>query len=123
MKLPQRAILAPLLGLGCGWILFMFASWSDLFVQPVYDAAGNFLSDGPSVRLSTYLYLLGIALFAFGAFLGLRLSSKHRAGNPHRWRPGPGGLPVWEPVRNYRPCCRGGLRNREFLERFRGQKY
>jgi hypothetical protein len=80
MKLPQRAILAPLLGLGCGWILFMFASWSDLFVQPVYDAAGNFLSDGPSVRLSTYLYLLGIALFAFGAFLGLRLSSKHRAG-------------------------------------------
>ena len=80
MKLPQRAILAPLLGLGCGWILFMFASWSDLFVQPVYDAAGNFLSDGPSIRLSTYLYLLGIALFAFGAFLGLRLSSKHRAG-------------------------------------------
>ncbi len=58
----------------------MFASWSNLFIQPEYDAAGNFISDGPSVRPATYLALIGIALFAYGAFLGLRLSSRERAG-------------------------------------------
>jgi len=72
------AILAPLLGLGLGWVLFMFASWSNLFVQPVFDSSG-FVSDGPSVKPSTYLYLLGITLYSLGAFLGLRLSSKERA--------------------------------------------
>ena len=80
MGVSQRAILSPLLGLGFSWVLFMFASWSNLFIQPVYDAAGNFISDGPSVRPATYLALVGIALFAYGAFLGLRLSSRERAG-------------------------------------------
>jgi len=76
MTTPQRAILAPLLGLGMGWSLFMFAAWSNLFIQPIYDASG-FVSD-PSVRPSTYLYLLGIALFSLGSFIGLRMSRAER---------------------------------------------
>jgi hypothetical protein len=62
MGVSQRAILSPLLGLGFAWVLFMFASWSNLFIQPEYDAAGNFISDGPSVRPATYLALIGMAV-------------------------------------------------------------
>ncbi|MDA8579911.1 hypothetical protein N9K72_03100 [Pontimonas sp.] len=78
MTVSQRAILAPLLGLALGWSLFMFAAWSNLFIQPVFDASG-FVSDGPSIRPSTYLYLLGIALFSLGAFIGLSLARTERA--------------------------------------------
>ena len=78
MTISQRAILAPLLGLALGWSLFMFAAWSNLFIQPVFDASG-FVSDGPSIRPSTYLYLLGIALFSLGAFIGLSLARAERA--------------------------------------------
>lgn len=56
----------------------MFAAWSNLFIQPVFDASG-FVSDGPSIRPSTYLYLLGIALFSLGAFIGLSLARTERA--------------------------------------------
>jgi len=56
----------------------MFAAWSNLFIQPVFDASG-FVSDGPSIRPSTYLYLLGIALFSLGAFIGLSLARAERA--------------------------------------------
>jgi len=78
VTISQRAILAPLLGLALGWSLFMFAAWSNLFIQPVFDASG-FVSDGPSIRPSTYLYLLGIALFSLGAFIGLSLARAERA--------------------------------------------
>jgi magnesium-transporting ATPase (P-type) len=74
----QRAILAPLLGLALGWSFFMFAAWSNLFIQPVYDASG-FVSEGPSIRPSTYLYLAGIAVFSVGAFIGLSLARSQRA--------------------------------------------
>lgn len=77
MQPSQRAILAPLLGLGIGWSLFMFGSWSNLFIQPVYDASG-FLTGEPAVRPSTYLYLAGIAVFALGALIGLKISRAER---------------------------------------------
>ena len=76
MENSQRAILAPLIGLGFGWILFMFAAWSNLFIQPEYDSAGNYLNDGASVQPSTYLYLAGIALYSLGALRGLRIASR-----------------------------------------------
>ena len=79
MENSQRAILAPLLGLGFGWILFMFAAWSNLFIQPEYDSAGNYLNDGASVQPSTYLYLAGIALYSLGALTGLRIASRQRS--------------------------------------------
>jgi hypothetical protein len=79
MENSQRAILAPLLGLGFGWVLFMFAAWSNLFIQPEYDTAGNYLNAGASVQPSTYLYLGGIALYSLGAFLGLRIASRQRS--------------------------------------------
>ncbi len=77
MHTTQRAILAPLLGLGIGWSLFMFGAWSNLFIQPEYDAAG-FLTGEPAVRPSTYLYLAGIAVFSLGAFIGLKISRTSR---------------------------------------------
>jgi len=78
MTASNRAVLAPLIGLGFAWLIFMFAAWSNLFIQPELDTMGNVLNEGPQVRPATYLYLLGIALFALGAFLGLRIASKER---------------------------------------------
>lgn len=78
MSTPQKALLLPLLGLGAAWVLFMAASFSELFVQPVYDAEGFWISDGPAVRASTYLYLAGIAAFSVLSFLSLRMTGRHR---------------------------------------------
>ena len=81
MTTPQKAILLPLIGLAMGWVLFMFASWSNLFVQPEYDPSGAWLNDGPAIRPSTYLYLLGITLYSVSALLGLQKSARDMAEN------------------------------------------
>jgi hypothetical protein len=78
MTTPQKAILLPLIGLMVGWTLFMFASFSELFVQPVYGPDGSWLSDGPSVRASTYLYLSGIAVFSILSMQSLRTTARYR---------------------------------------------
>jgi hypothetical protein len=78
MTTPQKAILLPLIGLIAGWSLFMLASYSELFVQPVYDDDGFWISDGSSVRASTYFYLSGIAVFSVLSMLSLRMSGRHR---------------------------------------------
>ncbi|MBT5575973.1 MAG: hypothetical protein HOJ98_02440 [Microbacteriaceae bacterium] len=81
MGLSQRAILTPLVGLVIAWAFFMFAAWSNLYVQPEYDAGGAWISDGPIVRPSTFLYLAGIAAFALAALSGLKTSGAQRARN------------------------------------------
>ncbi len=73
---PQRAVLAPLLGLVIAWALFMVGAWTNLFAQPEYDAQGQWVSDGPVVRASTYLYLAGIAVFSVASLRGLRISRR-----------------------------------------------
>jgi hypothetical protein len=72
MTTPQRVILFPLVGLAAAWVLFMAASLSELFVQPVYDDAGMWLNDGSPVRASTYLFLSGIAAFSILSLHSLR---------------------------------------------------
>lgn len=79
MAIPQRAVLAPLLGLVIAWALFMVGAWTNLFAQPDYDAQGQWLNDGPIVRASTYLYLAGIAIFSVASLSGLRISGSHKA--------------------------------------------
>lgn len=79
MESPHRAVLAPLVGLIVGWVFFMFGAWSNLFVQPEYDARGMWLNDGPIVKPSTFLYLAGISAFSLASLHGLRLSAAHKA--------------------------------------------
>lgn len=79
MESPRRAVLAPLVGLIVGWAFFMFGAWSNLFVQPEYDARGMWLNDGPIVKPSTFLYLAGITAFSLASLHGLKLSAAHKA--------------------------------------------
>lgn len=62
ITLAHKALALPLLGLMLTWALFMGAAYSDLGLQ--------FRSIQPDVKLSTYLYLLGIALGTASALLG-----------------------------------------------------
>lgn len=78
MQTSHRAVLFPLLGLIGGWVFFMFAAWSNLFVQPEYDAQGMWLNEGPIIRPSTYLYLAGIATFSLASLKGLKISAALR---------------------------------------------
>jgi len=80
MNTSHKAILLPLLGLAMAWVLFMFASWSNLFIQPEYDSKGMWLNDGPTIRPSTYLYLLGIALYSLASLMSLRMSARDFVG-------------------------------------------
>ncbi len=78
MTTSQRAVMTPLLGLVIAWAFFMFAAWSNLFVQPIYDAQGMWLSDGSVIKPSTFLYLAGIAAFALASLMGLKLSTAEK---------------------------------------------
>jgi hypothetical protein len=75
----HKAVLAPLVGLIVGWAFFMFGYWSNLYVQPEYDAQGMWLNDGPVIRPSTFLYLAGITAFSLASLRGLKLSAAKKA--------------------------------------------
>jgi hypothetical protein len=79
MKQSQKIVALPLIGLIVGWSFFMFASWSDLFVQPEYDERGGWISDGGVVRASTYLVLAGITAFSLLSLQALRGAVKHKS--------------------------------------------
>ena len=74
IKLSKQAILTPLIGLVVGWTLFMFAIYSDLFVQPIYDYQGMYVSEAQVVKVSTYLYLVGIVVFGLLSLRGQQLA-------------------------------------------------
>jgi len=73
-KLSKQAIITPLIGLVVGWTLFMFAIYSDLFVQPIYDYQGMYVSDAQVVRVSTYLFLVGIVVFGLLSLRGQEMA-------------------------------------------------
>lgn len=77
-RLSKLAILAPLVGLIGGWKMFMFASYAQLFVYPIYDAQGMYQGDEQIVRPSTYLFLGGIVIFGLLALYGQRLALRAR---------------------------------------------
>jgi len=74
IKLAKQAILTPLIGLVVGWTLFMFAIYSDLFVQPIYDGQGMYISEAQVVRVSTYLFLVGIVVFGLLSLRGQEMA-------------------------------------------------
>ena len=74
IKLAKQAIITPLIGLVVGWTLFMFAIYSDLFVFPLYDSEGMYLGETQVVKISTYLYLVGIVVFGLLALRGQQLA-------------------------------------------------
>ena len=74
IKLAKQAIITPLIGLVVGWTLFMFAIYSDLSVFPVYDSEGMYLGETQIVKISTYLYLVGIVVFGLLALRGQQMS-------------------------------------------------
>jgi heme/copper-type cytochrome/quinol oxidase subunit 2 len=74
IKLAKQAILTPLIGLVVGWTLFMFAIYSDLFVQPIYDSQGMYISEAQVVKVSTYLFLLGIVVFGLLSLRGQQMA-------------------------------------------------
>jgi len=78
IKLAKQAIISPLIGLVVGWTLFMFAIYSDLFVFPVYDQEGMYLGETQIVKISTYLYLVGIVVFGLLALRGQQMSLQAR---------------------------------------------
>ena len=78
-KAAKQSLLLPLIGLTLGWLSFIAAVWSDLYVPfPRYDNNGNTM-DEPQVQLSTYLFLIGLALFGIFALLGQRKALAVRA--------------------------------------------
>jgi heme/copper-type cytochrome/quinol oxidase subunit 2 len=74
IKLAKQAILTPLIGLVVGWTLFMFAIYSNLFVFPVVDSQGMYLGEAEIVKVSTYLYLLGVVAFGLLSLRGQELA-------------------------------------------------
>ena len=74
IKLAKQAILTPLIGLVVGWTLFMFAIYSNLFIFPLVDSQGQYLGDAQVVKVSTYLYLLGIVAFGLLSLRGQELA-------------------------------------------------
>jgi hypothetical protein len=78
IKLSKQAILTPLIGLVVGWTLFMFAIYSNLFVFPSYDSQGMYLGEPQVVKISTYLYLVGIVVFGLLALRGQQMALRAR---------------------------------------------
>lgn len=77
-NLAKRAIISPLAGLVIGWVMFMFAIYSDLFIQPIYDSQGMYMGEAEVVRPSTYLFLSGIVVFGLTSLFGQRLALRAR---------------------------------------------
>jgi hypothetical protein len=78
IKLSKQAILTPLIGLVVAWVLFMFAIYSNLFVYPIYDSRGMYQGEEQIVRISTYLFLVGIVVFGLLALSGQRMALRAR---------------------------------------------
>lgn len=66
ITLAHKALALPLIGLMLAWAFFMGAAYSDLTLR--------LQTIQPDVRLSTYLYLLGIALGTASSLLGQGLA-------------------------------------------------
>ena len=80
-KAAKLSVILPLIGLTLGWISFITAIYTDLFYPfPEYDNNGNLLTE-PQVQISTYLFLIGIALFSVFALLGQKRALKLRNEN------------------------------------------
>lgn len=72
----KRSIILPLIGLTIAWLFFMGGIFSDLLVNINQYATDDFRER--ELRLSTYLFLLGISAVAITALFGQRAALKIR---------------------------------------------
>lgn len=80
-KAAKQSLLFPLIGLTLAWLFFMAAIWTDLYAsQHDLNDRGEWVSE-PEVQASTYLFLVGISLFAILALLGQRKALQLRTLN------------------------------------------
>ena len=84
-KKMRGAVLLPLIGLNLGWFVFMSATFAGLFESDGYYSGpmGEVYTEPTEVRLSTYLFLAGIALFSVLASIAHRRADHeyHQAGS------------------------------------------
>lgn len=80
-KAVKLSVILPLIGLTLGWISFIAAIYTDLFYPfPEYGLNGELLTE-PQVQISTYLFLIGIAVFSGFALWGQKRALKLRNEN------------------------------------------
>jgi hypothetical protein len=86
LKLAKRAVATPLIGLVITWSLFMFATYSDLFIWDEYSPTGEYLGPSSLIKLSTYLVFLGISAGSLSALWGqiLALKAREQLGDENR---------------------------------------
>jgi len=75
--LVKRALLIVLASVVGAWLLVMAATFTDLFVTPVY-VDGVYIGDEPAIRPSTYLLLAAVATVAAATVVAQRLAIRAR---------------------------------------------
>ena len=75
--LAKRALLIVLASIVGAWLLVMAATFTDLFVQPVY-VDGVYRGDDPAIRASTYLFVGAVATSSAATLVAQRLAIRAR---------------------------------------------
>jgi hypothetical protein len=60
------------------WALFMVGIYTDLFVEQVYNDAGEWIGRSPAITTSKYLFFAATAVFAAAAVIAQRMSIAQR---------------------------------------------
>ena len=85
--LAKRALLTVLVSVVGAWILVMAATFTELFVTPVY-VDGVYMGDKPEVKASTYLFVGAVAVVSAAALVAQRLAIRARVdAGPHALLP------------------------------------
>ena len=85
--LAKRALLIVLSSIVGAWLLVMVATFSDLFVQPIY-VDGVYRGDDPAIRASTYLFVGAVAIVSAATLVAQRLAIRARVNaGPHALLP------------------------------------
>jgi hypothetical protein len=75
--LAKRALLIVLASIVGAWLLVMAATFTDLFVTPIY-VDGVYRGDDPAVKASTYLFVGAVAIVSVATLVAQRLAIRAR---------------------------------------------
>jgi hypothetical protein len=75
--LAKRALLIVLASIVVAWLLVMAATFTDLFVTPIY-VDGVYRGDDPAVKASTYLFVGAVAIVSAATLVAQRLAIRAR---------------------------------------------
>jgi hypothetical protein len=75
--LSKRALLIVLASVVAAWILVMVATFTDLFVTPIY-VDGVYTGDAPAIKASTYLFVGAVAIVSAATLVAQRLAIRAR---------------------------------------------